>query len=1001
MTLLTFTIYYHCYAIKYIKTSFGKSLYCQKLVYHFPSMSNSNLSIYYQNCGGMRSKLSEFRNNLLCTNYDIVIITETWLMPGIFDSEITDDRYILFRRDRDFSTSDKKDGGGIIVAIKKHIPAIRNTNLEDENVEELFINLQLPKTRIILCVTYIPPATRYGTYETHLQKLQTLYTADSDTKFLIIGDYNIPDLTWIQQTDCDYLKPVDPSTALHSLLIDTLSFMQLQQFNNIYNRNNRMLDLVLSNLNHICTCSEPQMNLTTNPKFHHHPSLHLTIDKVTIPKTIPFQQVPKYNFETCDYTVIRTDLSNINWTNTLKEKNVSDMLDIFYELVYEIIDKRVKLKTSKSKRYPPWFSKALCSSLARKSFVWRKWKTYGNISAYNEFSLLRERCKLLLKQCFQTYVARTENEIPKNTKSFWKYVSSMKKNGSGYPNIMSHNDRSSSNPTEIADMFNDFFASVFEPSPKKLTEHELDNLPTNLCNPILPTITLTESEVNKALLQLDISKGPGPDAIPPKFLKNTASELCEPLCIIFNKSLKEGQFPDRWKQAYVTPLHKGGTRSSVDHYRPISVLSTIPKVFESLVHKHIDAQLRPYINQQQHGFIKERSTVTNLLLYTNFLFESMDQRTQVDVIYTDFQKAFDKVDHDVLLRQLAFNGIKGNLLRWFASYIDNRYQIVIINGFRSKQILVTSGVIQGSILGPLQYSITVNTITKCFHNSQVLMFADDMKIYKAIRSDNDAILLQADLDRFHQFCNEHKLYLAHNKCKVITFTRNHTKIIADYKIGGASLDRVTFIRDLGVIFDEKLIFDKHVDAICTKAYQMLGFILRVGKSFKNPTTLITLYKTLVRSQLEYASVIWNPHYDIYSKKIESIQRKALKSINYKLSQPKMSSATLLLKFKLQPLATRRTITDELTLYNICNNLYNCPDIVRLINFQVPRSAVSRRSCNFFCASFSRTNAGLRAPINRICRKHNEIFLELDIHSKTKSQFKNEVQDLLIRNHPTL
>lgn len=157
--------------------------------------------------------------------------------------------------------------------------------------------------------------------------------------------------------------------------------------------------------------------------------------------------------------------------------------------------------------------------------------------------------------------------------------------------------------------------------------------------------------------------------------------------------------------------------------------------------------------------------------YLHCKLQKKDKRAQVDVVYTDFRKAFDKVDHVLLLRKLAYNGIKGNLLRWFASYLDNRTQKITINGFESRASLVPSGVIQGSILGPLLYSLFINDINKCFLNCNFALFADDLKIYKAVNDQSDCKLIQDDLNRFHAYCLTNKLYLAYDMCVHITFTK--------------------------------------------------------------------------------------------------------------------------------------------------------------------------------------------------------------------------------------
>lgn len=959
-------------------------------------IGSTYLTIYYQNCGGLRTKLSQLRLNILNTNYDIIVLTETWFKPGIYDSEIVDDRYCVFRRDRSSITSCKKDGGGIIVAIKKTLPATRRADLECSRVEEIIITLPLTNsTSFCLCAVYIPPSSSKSTYESHFRSLNDLYTGSPCNDFCIVGDYNLPDLQWPSQPSNSFSTLSGHINGTHKGLTDVMAYLQLYQFNTFKNQKGRILDLFLSP-NQEWVCSEPSTTLSR--RHGHHPPLLFTLANSRLKKSIPAASNVRPNFNKCNYNEIETVLQTIDWLKEFELKNASESVNYFYEVIYDLIDKNVPNKKAKSSHYPKWFSNPLIKTLTKKQKVWKRWKVYKNLSDYREFSLLRARAKKLLSDSLQSFIVNTESNLSKNINEFWKYVSSLKKNDSSYPNSMYLNDKTADKPEEIAELFNSFFGSVYEPA-TTLTELELQCLPSGEIFPTISSLQIPRDKIELSLKNLNPNKGPGPDNLPSAFLKQLHKCLSEPLYIIFNKCLSEGVLPDQWKNALVTPIFKSGSRPNVSDYRPISVLSHIPKIFESLVHRSISQALTPYINYQQHGFTAGRSTVTNLLIYTDYIFQSLDKQVQVDAIYTDFQKAFDKVDHELLLKKLAYSGIGGSLLRWFASYLKNRYQIININGHRSQRKLVSSGVIQGSILGPLQYTIFINDISQCFKHCRILLFADDLKIFCPVESTSDCEMVQQDLNRFNAYCKENKLQLAHSKCKQISFTRNRNKIIFNYQIDGTQLDRVSSIRDLGITLDEKFTLDQHIDAICTKAYQMLGFVLRVTKQFKKPSTFILLYESLVRSHLEYASAIWNPLYATYSEKLESIQKKALKAIHYRISHSKMSYHNLLNHYNLQSLSSRRLYHDEMVLYNICRSNFNCPSLLEQINFRVPKSLSSRRRCtDLFYIPPTKTNAGVRAPIHRITKAHNEKFSTLDIFNANKYKFKKEIRHLIEINN---
>lgn len=935
----------------------------------------------------MRSKLADLRLGILNANYDIIIITETWLRVGVYDSELADERYSIFRRDRDLSKTKKLDGGGIFVAIKKTLSVTRRYDLEDSLYENIILTIPTNKNNsLLLSVNYIPPKAKTDAYENILNKLHQIYATYPDFTYCIIGDFNIPDIEWTPSIDEKILIPSEPRTEIHKTLLNTMSLMKLQQYNSWCNENGRILDLVLSNVQSVCT--KPSVNIS--PPGPHHPSLELTLKKCKQHTLLPINE-PKYNYRKANYDSIQSKLSTVDWKAKLEDLNATESVNQFYNLTYSIMDDEIPLTKAKNNKFPFWFSPALKSSLNRKKKLWKRWCTYKNLSDYNEFALLRTRCKLLLTKCQKIYVANTEDAIPKNIKHFWRYVSSLKNNASGYPSTMTLENQTSNEPSVIAEMFSNFFSSVFEPSnPIDLTVIETQS--PNVLADNTVSLHLDRCIIERGLKNLDITKGPGPDKISAVFLKNTYKEISIPLDIIYNKCLKEGTFPAVWKLAHVTPIHKSGSKSKIPNYRPISNLSTIPKLFESMVHDALYPIVRPQLSQKQHGFMKKRSVITNLLTYTNFLFEALDEGVEVHAIYTDFRKAFDKVDHTLLLEKLAFNGIKGNLLRWFASYLNNRYQIITINGYSSDKKLVSSGVVQGSTLGPLQYLLFINEIEQCFQNSNILMFADDLKIFKKVTSQQDCLLLQEDLIRFNEFCVKNKLQLAYDKCQQISFTRNINKIDFKYNIGDVALTKVASIRDLGVTLDEKLLLNNHIDNIFTKAYQMLGFVLRISKPFRKASTYLTLYQTLVRSHLDFASVIWNPFYAVYSNKIETIQKKFVRALHYRLTGRKGHYVDLLKLYNLQKLSDRRILLDAMTLYNICNNEYDCPPLLEQIHFRAPARSI--RSKSLFLVPFSRTNAGARAPLRRICQSHNKQLLPTDIFNCNKMKFKKEVIQIL-------
>ena len=248
-------------------------------------------------------------------------------------------------------------------------------------------------------------------------------------------------------------------------------------------------------------------------------------------------------------------------------------------------------------------------------------------------------------------------------------------------------------------------------------------------------------KMKKHLLLLNPNTCSGYDKLSVTFLIKCADDLCIPLSMLYNMCIEKGEYPDILKKCNITPIFKSkGVKEEVSNYRGISIEPIISKLFQSLVKEHLVLHVDRLIGPDQHGFLPGRSTITNLTCYHDFISTQLDLKNQVHAVYTDFQKAFDVVPHDLLIKKLYCNfGFRDNILLLFHSFLSNRFQRVVINGVESKWTSVTSGVPQGSILGPLLFIMYINDVSNVFKFSKCLLFADDAKIYKSISSLADCL----------------------------------------------------------------------------------------------------------------------------------------------------------------------------------------------------------------------------------------------------------------------
>ena len=339
---------------------------------------------------------------------------------------------------------------------------------------------------------------------------------------------------------------------------------------------------------------------------------------------------------------------------------------------------------------------------------------------------------------------------------------------------------------------NNFFGSVYK--------EELDNVPhvDDYSGIPLTSIIITHEMVMEKLNSLNPGKSTGPDGWHPYFLYSLSDILCTPLTILFNKSLREGIVPPQWLEACITAIHKKGLKSVVGNYRPVSITSVICKMMESIVRDYIVMHMSSnrIFADEQHGSVPNRECMTNLLLAMEEWTEAMESGYDIDIIYTDFAKAFDSVPHKRLAVKLKSLGINGEVLRWIETFLSGRRHRVSIDGELSDWVYVKSGIPQGSVLGPILFVVFINDMPRVSNNCCKL-FADDAKIYSAIHSEDDTVSLQNDINSLVEWSTLWQLPYNIEKCKCMHIGRKSTA--HSYQMNDHILENVNEEKDLGVI----------------------------------------------------------------------------------------------------------------------------------------------------------------------------------------------------------
>lgn len=943
--------------------------------------TNVNLTVYYQNVRGLKTKLNEIYKNCLSEDFDIIVLVETWLNEGISSSELLDDRYVIYRFDRNFNTSAKKDGGGVLIACKRNLDSHELTF--NSQLGELWVKIKVGGKCFYVCVIYFPPGSQLETYRSFFNMCecnQYMFQAN----VMILGDFNLP-----------YIIPnlTVVNSQCERELCEFSNFYNLKQCNFIPNNLNRFLDLIFCNFEVNVTLSNGA--LVKVDSFH--PPLCVN---AIFPKRATKSQFHSniYNYRKADFPLLIALIKDTDWLCLENFSTVDEVVSKFYEIFYSLLHRcipRGKGSVDGSIReYPKWFTSEIITKIKAKHRYLLLYKRHNLQFYHNKFKELRKEIKNEIQNTYTTYIANFEQSIQENGSNFWSFIKSRKNSKKVLEcGCMTYLDDQCESSREIAMAFGKYFSSVFSDERSSFT---INFTGERVGSELLLIDEITDADILTALKKIKTKTSVGSDQIPIYIYKGCIEYLMKPLKIIFNKIIQTSEYPTLWKKVKLFPVYKGGDKKQITNYRPIALIQCISKIFENIIYIKIFQHTKNYISDVQHGFFPGRSTVSNLAVFSENVALALDSKQQMDVVYTDFAKAFDRVNFDILLCKLYKYGFSTNLLKLFASYFTNRMQYVVFNGERSELSLVHSGVPQGSNLGPLLFLLFINDLPDVIKHCKCALYADDFKMWRVIKNQYDCTLIQADIVNIWQWSISNKLNFNTSKCSVMTFSRKKRLQIHNYEMNKMILKRNEYICDLGVTFDLKFSFSKHINGLAVDAYRQLGFIVRNCFEFQNKNTFKVLFNTFVRSKLEYASFIWNTEYVTYKSIIERVQKKFIRYLTYKItgSYPTFEPYLQLLSTnEFTSLERRRAILDAYTLHKIWfNKLQIGNQIVENIALNVPRFA--SRSQTSFYVDKRRTDVLFHAPIYRSsCLVNNLEDVDFFRFSESKS-FKNYVKNFI-------
>ncbi len=940
------------------------------------------LKCMYTNADSLKNKLNEFTTRILDYDPDIICVNE--VKPKHMKDQLTEPEFSL--KDRGYNmfplNIDNNIGRGMLVYTKESLK-VERIDLSGDFEEAVWIQLQLNGQDSLLIGCFYRSGSGSDVNNKLMRDLICQALSRKCTYTCCIGDFNYPNINW------NTLYPgTDNESAEEFKFLDCIQDNYLTQHITKPTRvrgtdTPNLLDLLLTDDEKIIR------NIMYQSPLGKSDHAVLTFEILCYSKVQQYKKL-KYYFDSANYQAMKRDFKDINWDDVLRgSTDINNMWNAFYEITSKLIDKHVQHRLvlcNKNSRWSVPMDNRLKAIIRKKHRLWTRYMESRNPEKHREFCKARNKVTKLTRNLRREFEKKLAKESKHNPKAVWKYIHSKSKVKEDVSDLYTDptdiNSPTTSDNKQKANILADFYSSVFTLEP----EGEVPSIPIRHCDVIMSPLTITEDMVENKLCELNPNKSPGPDSLHPRFLKEVASELKKPLSMLFNKSLTDSKLPDMWKTAKITAIFKKGDRKHPGNYRPVSLTSVVCKVFEKLIREHIINHFKNnhLFTNKQYGFLDGRSTSLQLLKVLDHWTESLEAGNIIDCIYMDYAKAFDKVPHRRLISKLSSYGVSVTLIDWIEAFLSNRYQQVAVNGELSELKKMTSGIPQGSVLGPLLFVAYINDLPDLLQ-SQPYLFADDTKIFKVIKNNTDHQILQQDLDKLHEWSTKWLLSFNAQKCKCMRIAKKSDDTPKqDYKLDSHVLDWSECEKDIGLLVDGSLSFDKHLVTKVKKANSTFGLLRRIFQ-FMNKETFKPLYQSMVRVHLDYVSSVWAPYKKKDVKLLEQVQRRATKQVP---GLSNMSYPDRLKTLGIPTLTYRRLRGDMIEVYKIIHEIYD-PDAA----LNLPRSEGPTRGHNLKLFQ-QRSTKDIRKYFftNRVVRIWNSLTDEI-VNAPSVNTFKNRLDNL--------
>ena len=843
-------------------------------------------SIFHINARSLKRNFDALDQYLstLAFPFSIVAISETW------HTELSTEHFNLPGYSCLHRIRKERRGGGVSFYISSNLAFKERTDLsiefQTDKVDCLFIEiLSLPQHPVV-CLFYRPPdSDRYEFIDALSVVLQLM--KNEKKPCYVLGDINI-----------NLLANEDHGAA--GSLIDVMSSFGFIPLITLPTRVDEQRNSA-SLIDHLF-CNDLRRRHQILPAVlltdisDHYPTVMILKSPHPIRDSIKVQ-TRKMTPDCMDR--FRDIIASTDWSVSLSHSGAQEAYSSFTNLLQQAYNEAFPLRNIvvEAHRYRPWLTDALKSAIKRKNKMFVNLKKNPSLHADIQYKRYKNELTKILRAAELAYNNEIIERNKGNLRKTWDAIKEVIGTTSRSPELTEFqiDDRTVSDPVEIANGFNQCFVNL-GPSLARDISPSTNNTPADYLphnrriEQSIYAREITIDEVHDCVRQLKNSSSPGHDHLKAEAMKKVNDLIAFPLTHILNLCLDQGIFPSELKTARVIPIYKKGDRSILVNYRPVSVLPVLSKVFEKILYNRIMSFFDRFqvISQFQFGFRKKHSTELALTYFLNKASKALDERLYFISTFIDLSKAFDTIDHAILISKLSYYGIRGKMLSLIIDYLSNRQQTVQFGGSSSSLLPVTCGVPQGSILGPLLFSIYLNDLPYVSQDLQTIMFADDTTFYLSSNSiDAATMTMNSELGLISEWMKVNKLSLNISKTNCMSFTLDHSKRndTLHIAIDGQTIDTVKETKFLGVVVQNDLRWTAHINHIRTKLAKATG-ILHKARRKLSKETLLTLYYAFLYPYIKYSCIVWGGAPKTHLNAIHILQKRAIRSIyglNYRES----------------------------------------------------------------------------------------------------------------------